>query len=431
MLQFTATRDGREVGTVEVDETTGSAAEIEERIRLGTQRLGRIALERALQEVADQIPPPWCCGHAMHSRGQRVVTMHSTFGDVLVSRRVYRCEVCGARSVPADARIGCGRHRVTRPLAKRACQLATHAHFTALPTLLADQHQVTLAHDTLIELTHDVGSAAERLRLAEARASRKKRQPPHSAVPTPQRVWISVDGTMYCTNIREADPEHPGQKKLVWQQMKVGCVAWEDDRDVWHKQLVWGRESPEEFGAALWRLACRCGYPQAKDKLFAADGGEWCWTIHTQYFADAEGLLDWYHVSEHVHAAAKSVAPNAVEDWAKATLDQLWNQGGESLIAALETQLKNRRGKARAALENLRNYLRGQREHLAFRQSREQGWPIGTGRMESSCKQLVGVRLKGPGMHWTEHGALAMTALKATDLNGHWHAFWETLTLAT
>jgi hypothetical protein len=49
---------------------------------------------------------------------------------------------------------------------------------------------------------------------------------------------------------------------------------------------------------------------------------------------------------------------------------------------------------------------------------RERGWQIGTGLIESTCKQLVGRRLKGPGMHWSEHGALAMTALKATDLNG-------------
>jgi hypothetical protein len=57
-------------------------------------------------------------------------------------------------------------------------------------------------------------------------------------------------------------------------------------------------------------------------------------------------------------------------------------------------------------------------------------WQIETGMIESTAKQLVGVRLKGPGMHWTEHGALAITALRAHDLNGHWHSFWKSLTLA-
>ena len=42
-----------------------------------------------------------------------------------------------------------------------------------------------------------------------------------------------------------------------------------------------------------------------------------------------------------------------------------------------------------------------------------------------------GLRLKGPGMHWTEAGALAVTALRATDHNGQWKAFWRKFVLTT
>ena len=49
---------------------------------------------------------------------------------------------------------------------------------------------------------------------------------------------------------------------------------------------------------------------------------------------------------------------------------------------------------------------------------------IGSGMMESTCKQLVSQRLKGPGMQWSERGALAMTALIAHRLNGTWDRFW-------
>ena len=51
---------------------------------------------------------------------------------------------------------------------------------------------------------------------------------------------------------------------------------------------------------------------------------------------------------------------------------------------------------------------------------------IGSGMMESSCKQLVGERLKGTGMRWSEEGALAMAALVSLQINGTWDAFWET-----
>jgi hypothetical protein len=49
--------------------------------------------------------------------------------------------------------------------------------------------------------------------------------------------------------------------------------------------------------------------------------------------------------------------------------------------------------------------------------------------IESTARQLVGLRLKGPGMHWSEHGAIAVTALRAQSLNHRGHSFWETLVL--
>lgn len=35
----------------------------------------------------------------------------------------------------------------------------------------------------------------------------------------------------------------------------------------------------------------------------------------------------------------------------------------------------------------------------------------------STAKNLVGILLKGPGMHWSPHGATAITALRAQNLN--------------
>ena len=49
---------------------------------------------------------------------------------------------------------------------------------------------------------------------------------------------------------------------------------------------------------------------------------------------------------------------------------------------------------------------------------------IGSGMMESTCKQLVSQRLKGPGMQWSERGAVAMTALIAHRINGTWDRYW-------
>ncbi len=56
-VQFTVTVDGQEVG-VESREVSGSAAAIEEQLRQMQQRTGRMALEPALLQIADQTPAP-------------------------------------------------------------------------------------------------------------------------------------------------------------------------------------------------------------------------------------------------------------------------------------------------------------------------------------------------------------------------------------
>jgi hypothetical protein len=421
--------DGRKVGGCD-GELLGTAAEVEEQAQRLLSRAGRIMLEPAFDEIANHTPAPCCCGHTMKNCGFRVIDVQTTCGEVPVERRRYRCERCGRELYPADAQICCGRHRLTRPLAQRVCQLATTEHFTRLPGLFADQHGVTLSHETILQLVHDVGTLADRQRLAAARWSAQRRIAPPADRTAPQTIYVSCDGIMYCTNHTEPDPDDPTRERLAWQQMKVGCVYWQDEQQHWHKQITWGREAPEDFGAALWRLACECGYQQAQEKIFAADGGNWCWDIHARYFSDATGILDWYHTSEHVWDAAKQVAAPDSRAWAHAALDQLHDGGGAALLAWLKSQRTGRRGTPKAALEKLINYLATKVDLMNYPDHRKRGWQIGTGLQESTCKQLVGLRLKGPGMHWTEQGALAVTALRAIDLNGRWHSFWKSTAMS-
>ena len=51
---------------------------------------------------------------------------------------------------------------------------------------------------------------------------------------------------------------------------------------------------------------------------------------------------------------------------------------------------------------------------------RAQGFPIGSGLVESAGKRLVGQRAKGPGLHWTVAGAEAIATFPAVYLSCHW-----------
>ena len=52
------------------------------------------------------------------------------------------------------------------------------------------------------------------------------------------------------------------------------------------------------------------------------------------------------------------------------------------------------------------------------------GWPIGSGRIESSHKQIPQARMKIPGASWHPDSLNRMLALCVLRANGWWEEFW-------
>lgn len=427
--------DGEEVEVLR-GEVDGDAAGREEAAVRAGREVGRVLTERGLGDLLARGDRPVCCGEPMSRWGRCERVLTGLCGDVRIAGRRYRCARCRRDVRSTDAATFRG-HGVTVPLARRVCRLATVEHFTQMEEMLLEQHGLRLGHDLMATLVHEAGGEADRRRRAEAERFESeavaRRDPPPAEV---RPLWIGVqcDGITYCTNTAEPDPLRPGQNRLAWHEMKVGCVFWEepDGRGGtrWRKRVIWGREGPEEFGRSLWLLACRCGWREAGERVFAADGAAWCWSIRDRFFPDGVPILDWYHASQHVWTAARIVAPDDPRSWAEPILDRLYEEGGRPTLARLRELRRPLRGRRRTAVNDLHRYLGGHADRTHYPAYRDRGWPIGTGMIESTAKQLVATRLKGPGMHWTDAGAIAVTALRAQTLNQNWGNFWTTVNTA-
>jgi len=66
---------------------------------------------------------------------------------------------------------------------------------------------------------------------------------------------------------------------------------------------------------------------------------------------------------------------------------------------------------------------------MQYQEFHEEGYPVGSGTVESACKQMVGARMRGAGMRWSRPGAENMLALRAEFLSNRWDDAWQ-LTLA-
>jgi hypothetical protein len=355
---------------------------------------------------------------------------------VTVRRARFRCSADGTFYYPLDEVLDLPPGEVTVSLARRGLRLATHMGFCDLEAELLYQHDVRLGGTVLKRLMQQVGGVAEQDRRTAVEAlqalpegvAREEHAVSKPETARPKRLYISCDGVMYPTRYRQAEG---GRQRIVYQEMKCGTVFWQEGNSTWHKRVMSCRDDVQGFGAGLWDWAVRCGMLTADEVVFISDGGGWCDTVARTYFHDAERILDGYHLVEHVWEAARGLYRDeqAANKWAHRCTGLLWESSGIGLLRYLN---RCRRGHTSRpdgptgldALDGLMAYLRPRVSITDYVEYRARGLIMGSGMMESTCKQLVGQRLKGSGRQWSEGGALAMTALIGQRINRSWDDFW-------
>ena len=70
-------------------------------------------------------------------------------------------------------------------------------------------------------------------------------------------------------------------------------------------------------------------------------------------------------------------------------------------------------------------YVENNRSRMRYPAYREMGLPIGSGMVESSCRTLVGERLKCAGMRWSRVGTNDVMALRACVRSERYDDFWH------
>lgn len=371
----------------------------------------------------------------MRHKGYKARTLIGLNGPVTVRRARFRCTQTGAFEYPLDAVLDLPPHETTVSVARRALRLSTHMSFATVQEELFYQHEVRLSDTILDGVMQAAGQVAEgdREKVTEALrglpegVAREEHALTQPWIARPKRLYVSCDGAMYPTRYRK---EENGQKRIVYQEMKCATVFWQEGTRQWHKRVLSSRAEVDEFGLSVWELAVQCGLVQADEVIFISDGGAWCDTVAKSYFHDATRILDWYHLVEHIWETARALYPDEAEAkrWVSHGKDVLIESSGIGLLRFLQRSRNARSADAGLAglkaIDELVGYLEPRRAITDYVEYRAKGYAIGSGMMESTCKQLVCARLKGSGRQWSETGAVAMSALIGQRINGTWDVFW-------
>jgi hypothetical protein len=238
-----------------------------------------------------------------------------------------------------------------------------------------------------------------------------------SATPLPTRLYITMDGVLAHLHERS------------WSEIKVGCCYQTRTRPE--------RKRPEQleirahstsyttalaeahtFGWYLWQEAVRRGVLTADEVVVLGDGAHWIWNVAETHFPRATQILDWYHASEYVWAAASAIWGEVGEQrvgWAHQQLELLWDGKVNEVLAELEPWRE--RGEA---VEAALSYYTTHQTRMDYASYRARGLQIGSGSVESACKQVVSARLKQAGMIWNAAGAEAVAMVRAWLKSARW-----------
>ncbi len=222
-----------------------------------------------------------------------------------------------------------------------------------------------------------------------------------------------------------------------WREVRLSIFARRrrgepvTDLDEWDEQRLPAPEvrvataairASDRLGPHWRRAAGRLGVKRTDALTVLADGAKWIWTEVEKNPPGAAGVLDIYHASEHVHAAAVAlygVGP-AAEAWYEARRRTLLESGAAGLLTELEAEPGD--------VSELVGYLGPHADHAPYRQRLAEGRSIGSGMVEGACKTAIGRRLKQTGARWRVRRLERMAALCCLHYGDQVEAYWKTVT---
>ncbi len=368
----------------------------------------------------------------------------SVFDRVQYKRAYYAGCECKQGHAPLDEQFGLEPGKVTAGLAALLALTGIQHSFEESPKWLREYLLFEVAPNTFRSETEKLGKVQQEIEAeliqhsqAETYLQQRERHPGK----IPQRLYGSIDAAKVRIEPRVRQGEKPTEYE-GWRDLKV--LAWFEVEDVpsaqrskrQHKKVE-REETPlraknltyfcdiieaEKFGKLLWASGCNLNADLSPELIFLGDGAVWIWNLVSHYYPNAVQIVDWYHAEEHLETLA-CVAfsdPQARANWLENTKQLLWDGLVEQVIMACKALTDSCQIAQKTA-----NYFFTNAERMRYGQFRAVNYMIGSGSVESACKQIVTERLKLSGAQWQVEGAVQTAKARAAWLSGNWHSLCD------
>lgn len=336
-----------------------------------------------------------------------------------LERPYFYCTHCEHGFCPADEALGLAPQVHQFDIQERAVELAAEVPFercgelferlTGIPVGNHFSHETLLAVGEVatLELVTPDRETIER-KIAEVRGE-------NTDLPI---LVAATDGAHMPLRRKARRQEKRGEGEYEEAKGFRLFLVGDDHRIVqiasWHQV-----QDRDDLEASLSFVAQRVPVEKVRIALLA-DGAHYLWDILKACFPTGRPILDYYHCAEHIHAVARCLYGESLlaRQWAEAMKARVWLGNVKGAIKHLRHGVPVRSAKGAEEVRKLIGYLSSHADKIAYEANRADGYPIGSGGMESAHKAICHTRIKRTGAWWLRENCNEMLRIRCALYNG-------------
>ncbi len=350
----------------------------------------------------------------------------------------------GRHFSPLDKALGLGPRRWSSGAERVMIQHGLHGpSFEEGAALFSESVGLVVSGESVRQVTEGWGKRVAAKRGEEAEAlmagamAEEAQVQVQDSLTEAERVNVSSDGGM----VRLREEGWRECKMCVYSEVVVKEVEQEGVEVEGEETRLKVHLRRHSYQAGIWEAETFAKYqyaegvrrgvqPDAQKMSSVNDGALWIERVTRRNYPQATLILDWAHVRQHLSETAESVfgaESEAGKAWCAAQEEELWYRGPEQVLATLQRLAQQQRGNAAQAAQQTYAYLASRREMLAYDSFRAEGYPLGSGTVESGILTGIHRRMKRQGRGWRKANAQGMLAALSELQSGRFQTVWRSL----
>jgi hypothetical protein len=355
-------------------------------------------------------------------------------GEIEFFREVFHCRRCRCSLAPVDEELTLWRGaKMTRSVVRKAAWAGARSSFAQASRDVAELAGLSISAAEMARIADEEGARVGALESVRQAEWNQPVDPVYRPTPEvefrPERLVLQADAT---TVLTVAGEEH----KSVYCAVAFGLDSRGRKEDsgrpfLSERRYAASGHSLEDFTPRLKALGWRMGMRSAEAVAFIGDGAAWLWNwAEGNLPADTVFIQDFWHVCQHLADLAQQLFgarwPGRYQRWKRA----LRAGRVDGILRSLRRERQRHAGELRQAIDAEITYLSNGRSRMDYARFEADGWPIGSGAVEATCKHLVKERFALTGAHWRRANIPHVLALRLSIANQQWEADWQELQAA-